>query len=142
MIDTGVAFNFWAEVLNTTCHVINRCLIKSILNNTPYELMTKKKSKLSYFKPFVCTYFVLNNGKNDVGKFNPRSDKGVYVGYSSTIKAYIIYNKGTHYMDKSIHVVFDEVGVTSEGNLLNNANLEKLLNTPRKSNEGVNKSKE
>lgn len=31
---------------------------------------------MSYFKPFGYKYFVLNNGKEDLGKFNPRVIKG------------------------------------------------------------------
>lgn len=52
LIDAVITHNFWDEVVNTTCHVINRYLIRSILNKTPYELMTKRKPKLSYFKRF------------------------------------------------------------------------------------------
>lgn len=48
--------------------------------------MNKKKPKLSYFKPFRCKCFVLNNEKNDIGKFDLRSDDGVFVGYLSNKK--------------------------------------------------------
>lgn len=95
LIDAGKALSFWAEAVNTTCHVINRCLVRSILNKTRYELMTKRNPKLSYFKPFGCKCFVLNNGNNDLGKFDPRSFEGISVGYSSTSKAYKVYNKRT-----------------------------------------------
>ena len=54
--------------------------------------------------------FVLNNGKDDLGKFDPRSDEGVFVGYSSSSKAYRIFNKRTQCIEESIHVVFDEDG--------------------------------
>ena len=49
--------------------------------------------------------FVLNNGK-----FDPRSDKGVFVGYSLSSKAYRVFNKTTQCIEESIHVVFDEDG--------------------------------
>lgn len=35
-----------------------------------------------------------NNGKNDLGKFDRKSDEGVFVGYSSASKAYKIFKKG------------------------------------------------
>ena len=59
---------------------------------------------------------MLNNGKEDLGKFDPRSDEGVFVGYSSSSKAYRIFNKRTQCIEESIHVVFDE-----DGNLKRNA---------------------
>ena len=52
--------------------------------------------------------FVLNNGKDDLGKSDLRSDEGVFVGYSSSSKAYRIFNKITQCIEESIHVVFDE----------------------------------
>lgn len=72
----------------------NRCLVRSILDKTPYELLTKKKPKLIYFKPFGCECFVLNDGKEDLRKFNLRSDEEIFVGCTSTFKAYKIYKKG------------------------------------------------
>ena len=65
---------------------------------------------LSYLRAFGCRCFVLNNGKDDLGKFDPRSDEGVFVGYSSSSKAYRIFNKQTQCIEESIHVVFDENG--------------------------------
>lgn len=64
----------------------SRCLVKSILNKTPYELMNKRKSKMSYFNPFSCKCYVLNNGKNDLGKLDLRNDEEVFVGYSSSAR--------------------------------------------------------
>jgi len=32
LIASGLAKNFWAEVLNTSCYIINRCMIRPILN--------------------------------------------------------------------------------------------------------------
>ena len=45
-----------------------------------------------------------------MGKFDCRSDEGVFVGYSSSSKAYRVFNKRTLYIEGSFHVVFDESG--------------------------------
>ena len=37
-IASGLVRNFWAEALNTSCYIINRCMIRPILNKTPYKL--------------------------------------------------------------------------------------------------------
>ena len=43
---------FWAEVVNTSCYVLNRILLRPILKKTPYELWKNKKPNISYFKAF------------------------------------------------------------------------------------------
>lgn len=99
---------FWAEAVNTANYILNRCLIRPILKKTPYELFKGRKPSVSYFKPFGCKCFIHNNGKNNLGKFDARSDEGIFVGYSSHSKAYRVFNKRTKIIEESIHVVFDE----------------------------------
>ncbi|XP_070013402.1 uncharacterized protein [Nicotiana sylvestris] len=45
---------------------------------------------------------------DQLGKFDAKSDEGIFLGYSSQRKAYNIYNKLTQYVEESVHVVFDE----------------------------------
>ena len=76
-----------------------------------------RKPTVAYFKPFGCTCFIHNNGKDNLGKFDARSDEGIFIGYSTSSKAYRVYSKRTKIVEESIHVVFDEKsdGVLSEG---------------------------
>ena len=87
---------------------------------------------LNYLRAFGCRCFVLNNGKDDLGKFDPRSDEGVFVGYSSSSKAYRIFNKRTQCIEESIHVVFDE-----NGSLKNDGSNDELKMLKSKKIEGV-----
>ena len=48
---------FWVEAVNTSCYILNRVLIRSSLDKTPYELWKNKKSNISYFKVFVNSDF-------------------------------------------------------------------------------------
>ena len=41
---------FWAEAVNTSCYILNRVLIRSSLDKTPYELWKNKKPNIIYFK--------------------------------------------------------------------------------------------
>ena len=72
-------------------------------------------------------------------KFDPKSDEGIFLGYSSRSKAYKIYNKRILTIEESIHVNFDEsynkiINLENEENdqenqvrkLENNKNLSKL----------------
>ena len=55
-------------------------------------MFNDKKPLIDHLKLFGCKCFVLNNGKNDLGKFDARSDEGAFMGYSSTSKAYGVFN--------------------------------------------------
>ncbi|KAH9686293.1 Integrase catalytic domain-containing protein [Citrus sinensis] len=103
---------FWAEAVNTTCYVLNRVLIRSYLNKTPYELWKDRKPNIGYFKVFGCKCFILNT-KDNFGKFDPKYDVGIFLGYSNTSKAYRVYNKRTLVVEESMHVTFDESNPSS-----------------------------
>ncbi|XP_061367426.1 uncharacterized protein LOC133310512 [Gastrolobium bilobum] len=83
-------------------------MIRPSLKKTPYELLKRRKPSIVHFRTFGCKCFVHNNGKDNLGKFDPRSDEGVFLGYSSKSKAYRVYNKRTMCVEESIHVIFDE----------------------------------
>ena len=100
---------FWADVVSTSCCVMNRVLIRSILKKMPYELFNGRKPNISHLKVFGCSCFVLNNGKENLGKFNEKADNGIFIGYSSNSHAYRVYNKRLMIVEESVHVVFDEV---------------------------------
>ncbi|GAU32747.1 hypothetical protein TSUD_323150 [Trifolium subterraneum] len=46
--------------------------------------------------------------RDNLGKFDSKSDKRIFLGYSLTSKAYIIYNLRTQALEESMHVKFDE----------------------------------
>ena len=62
---------------------------------------------MKYFKNFGSTCFILKDREN-VGKFDSQSDKRIFLGYSSTSKAYRVYNKRTMKVMKTVNVVIDE----------------------------------
>jgi len=50
---------------------------------------------------------VLNNRKDNLGKFDAKSNEGIFLGYSLNSKVFRIYNKRNMIIEESIHVVFD-----------------------------------
>ena len=117
--DTFLPKYFWAEAVNTACYIMNRALIRPILKKTPYELYNGRKPNISHLHVFGCKCFVLNNGKDNLGKFDAKSDEGIFLGYSLQSKAYRIYNKRTMNIEESIHVTFDESNaILSRKNML------------------------
>ena len=62
---------------------------------------------MKYFRIFGSTCFILKDREN-VGKFDSQSDEGIFLGYSSTSKAYRVYNKRTIKVMETMNVVIDE----------------------------------
>ena len=81
---------------------------RPILKKTSYELFRERKPNISYFHPFGYKCFVLNNGKDNLGKFDAKNYEGIFLGYSLTSKAFRVFNKRTLVVEEYIHVIFDE----------------------------------
>ena len=62
---------------------------------------------MKYFGIFGNTCFILKDREN-VGKFDSQSDEGIFLGYSSTSKAFLVYNKRTKKVMETINLVIDE----------------------------------
>lgn len=78
------------DAINTTCHVLNMVVIQTMRDKTPYELLKDKKPNISYFCIFCCKYFILNDIKDNLGKFDAKSDEIIIIGYSHLSKEYIV----------------------------------------------------
>jgi len=79
---------FWADAVNTACCVLNRVLIRPILKKIPYDLFKGRRPILSHLKVFGCKCFILNNGKESLGKFDAKADEGVFLSYVTQSHAY------------------------------------------------------
>ena len=79
---------------------------------TPYKLWKGRKSNVKYFRIFGSTCFILKD-KDNVEKFDSQNDEGIFLGYSSTSKAYRVYNKRTKKVMETVNVVIDETSESS-----------------------------
>ncbi|GJV30751.1 putative ribonuclease H-like domain-containing protein [Tanacetum coccineum] len=98
----------WAEAVATACYTQNRSLIHTLYNKTPYELVHDKKPDLTFFRVFGTLCYPTNDSK-DLGKLQPTSDIGIFIGYAPSRKGYRIYNKRTRQIMETIHVQFVEL---------------------------------
>ncbi|GJV76334.1 ribonuclease H-like domain-containing protein [Tanacetum coccineum] len=91
LADSLLPILFWAEAVNTACYVLNRVLVTKPQNKTPYELL--------------------------IGKFDEKSDKGYLLGYSTSSKAFRVYNKMTKRVEENLHINFleDQPNVAGTG---------------------------
>ena len=78
--EIGLPKYFWADAVSTAGYVLNRVLIRPILKKTPYELFKGRKPNLSHIRVFGCKCFIHNNGKDNLGKFDSKSDEGIFWG--------------------------------------------------------------
>jgi len=119
--DSKLPKYFWADAVNTTCYVLNHALVRPILKKTPYELYKGRKPNISHLRVFGSKCFVLNNGKDNIGKFDAKEDEGIFIGYCSHNHAYRIYNKQTMIVEESVHVVFHESNLDLQDGFKNRA---------------------
>nr|GEW29537.1 hypothetical protein [Tanacetum cinerariifolium] len=75
----------WAKAVATACYTQNRSLIHTRHNKTPYELLHNKKPDLTFFKVFGALCFPTNDSE-DLGKLQPTTDIGIFVGYAPSRK--------------------------------------------------------
>lgn len=92
--ETNMDKHFWEEAVNTTCYIHNKISIKPIISNTSKELWKNLKSNISYFYPFGCSCFMLNT-KENLSKFDSKSQKCIMLGYCERSKDYRVYNTET-----------------------------------------------
>jgi hypothetical protein len=103
----NLAQHFWGEAVNTACHIINKVYLRPETNRTPYEIWHGKKPTMKYFKTFGSKCYILRDREN-LGKFDTKSDEGIFLGYSTNSRAYRVFNKRTETMMESIKVVVDD----------------------------------
>nr|GEW27136.1 retrovirus-related Pol polyprotein from transposon TNT 1-94 [Tanacetum cinerariifolium] len=107
LADSKLPSTFWAKAVNTACYVQNRVLVVKPYFKTPYELFKGSSPALSFMRPFGCHATILNT-LDQLGKFDGKSDEGIFVGYSIISKAFRVYNIRTRKVEKNLHITFLE----------------------------------
>ncbi|GKB03856.1 retrovirus-related pol polyprotein from transposon TNT 1-94 [Tanacetum coccineum] len=85
LIFSKASMFLWAEVVATACYTQNRSLIHTLHNKPPYELVHDKKSDLTFFHVFGALCYPTNDSE-DLGKLQPTTDIGIFVGYAPSRK--------------------------------------------------------
>jgi transposase InsO family protein len=78
---------YWREVVSTTIYILNRGQLRVNSDKTPYELWFGRAPLVKYFKVFGSKCYIKRLDEN-LGKFDARSDEGIFLGYSCNKKAY------------------------------------------------------
>ncbi|KAA0025175.1 putative gag-pol polyprotein [Cucumis melo var. makuwa] len=95
---------FWAEALNTASHIHNRVILHPGTTTTSYELWKGRKPNVKYFHIFGSTCFILND-RDHHRKWDSKSDRGIFLGYSANSRAYRVYNQHLKTVMESINAL-------------------------------------
>lgn len=87
LLESNQPKRLWTCAVQTAAVVRNRCF-NNRTKQTPYFMLTGKKPDVSKMQKFgsVCYAY-----KNDKKKLDPRSEKGVLIGYDKNSPAYLVY---------------------------------------------------
>ena len=99
---------YWREAVYTTVYILNRGQLGVNNDKTPYHLWYGRPASVKYFRAFGSKCYIKTN-EDDIGKFDSRTDEGIFLGYSSTKRAYRCYNKRLHKIIESADVRVDDM---------------------------------
>jgi hypothetical protein len=109
MLNEGrLSYGYWREVVSTTIYILNRGQLRINSDKTPYEPWFGRNPSVKYFKVFGSMCYIKRLDEN-LGKFDVRSDQGIFLGYTSTKKAYRCYNIILHKIVESTDVMVDDL---------------------------------
>ncbi|GJR46784.1 ribonuclease H-like domain-containing protein [Tanacetum coccineum] len=77
------------------------------VSNIRPPVRPSKPPSISFMRPFGCLLTILNT-LDPLGKFDGKSDEGYLLGYSTTSKAFRVYNKRTKRVEENLHIDFLE----------------------------------
>jgi hypothetical protein len=90
LIEENVTHIHWKEVVGTHVYTLNRAQIREVANKTPYELWFGHTPTMKYFRIFGRKCYIKRD--DEIGKFDTRSDEGIFLGYSTKSKSYRCFN--------------------------------------------------
>ena len=106
MIEKNVSLKYWREVVSTTIYTLNGVQVKKGTNTTHFELWYGQSPNVKHFKVFGCKCYILKDTRN--GKFDVKSDEGIFLGHSTRSKACKCLNTNTNKIVEIANVNFDE----------------------------------
>jgi hypothetical protein len=107
MNDQGLSMYLWGEAAKTTIYVQNISPHRILKDMTPEEGFLGKKPNVEHLRIFGFPSYI-HIPKDKRKKLEPSGKKGVFVGYSESSKAYIIYIQKQHKIKVSRYITFNE----------------------------------
>ncbi|KAI9198828.1 hypothetical protein LWI28_022706 [Acer negundo] len=119
IVSNNVSKDEQAKVVKTACYIGNRVFLRPDTRQTSYELWRGRNPNINYFHTYVSyfhtfgsTFYILND-RDHLGKFDAKSNKGIFIGYTLNNRAYRVFNLKTQSIVKSSNVVIDDTRLKS-----------------------------
>jgi hypothetical protein len=80
----------WVEACNTAVYIQNKSPHKVLGRKTPEEVFIGKKLEIGHFRIFGCLVYCHVPSEKRT-KLEATAEKGIFIGYSETSKAYRVY---------------------------------------------------
>nr|GFA55000.1 hypothetical protein [Tanacetum cinerariifolium] len=96
------------EFLNQTLHAYFAAEVIPRHEKTPYHIINDWKPSVKFFYIFDSLCYIVRDGEN-LDKIKEKGDACIFVGYSTQLRAYRVFNKRTRVIVETIHVNFDEL---------------------------------
>lgn len=78
--DAGLSHDYWVDVVDITCYVVNKSLTSTLVDKTPYEAWDGKRPFLAHLRVFGCDSF-MHIPKERRQKLDSKSEKCIFIGY-------------------------------------------------------------
>ncbi|GKC67957.1 integrase, catalytic region, zinc finger, CCHC-type containing protein [Tanacetum coccineum] len=98
----------WAEAVAIACYTQTDPSFTLVTTKTHMNWCMTGSLILHFFRVFSALCYHTNDS-DDLGKLQPTTDIGIFIGYAPSRKGYRIYNKRTRRTMETIHVQFDEL---------------------------------
>lgn len=98
---------FWGPAILMATHVINKLPSQILHWKSPYEVLHGHPPDYTFLKTFGCLCFAANTSPHK-SKLDTRTFTCCFIGYSSSQKAYRVYDLNTHKLFVTRDVKFYE----------------------------------
>lgn len=105
MIAKDLPKSLWAEIVNAVVHILNRAGTSAVEGKSPFEIFYGKSPRVNHLKILGTECFV-HTPKQKHKKWDPKSRKGILVGYLDDVDGYRVWFKGTRKIERTRDVVF------------------------------------
>ena len=106
----NVSHSFWAARLAI---IATDSIVTPMMEKTPYELLNGRNPNIAYFRVFGCKCYILKKGTR-LSKFEKKCNEGFLLDYSTTSKAYRVWNLASDTLEEVHDVEFDETNGSQE----------------------------
>lgn len=107
LLNKSLPISFWPYSVKTATYLVNMLLTKVILVLSLSEMLYKKDFPYDAIKVFGCQCFPFMIAYNS-DKIQPRSVEYVFLGYATSQKVHVCFDKDTCKIIISCHLVFNE----------------------------------